>query len=99
MAITKTTSVQRVEVYPKANASAEATISAAWPTLMVFYEDTLDDAEDNDLPVTATRVKHLEKFTITYGTDSEGNPTESSAATSVSGEAQLVQDICGAVWS
>ena len=66
---------------------------------MVVYEDTLDDAEDNDLPVTATRVKHLEKFTITTSTDSEGNTTESSAATSVSGEDALVQTLCTALWS
>ena len=99
MAITKTTKVQRCEVYPKSNADAEATVSAAWPTVMVVYEDLLDDTEDDDLPVTATRVKHLEKFTLTHSTDSEGNPTESSAATVVTGEDQLVQDICGAVWS
>jgi len=99
MAITKTTKVQRCEVYPKANADAEATVSEAWPTLMVVYEDTLDDTEDADLPVIATRVKHLSKFTITYGTDEDGNTTESSAATVVTGEDQLVQDICGAVWS
>ena len=65
MAITKTTRVQRCEVYPKADASAEATTSEAWPTLMVVYEDVLDDTEDADLPVVATRVKHLSKFTIT----------------------------------
>ena len=99
MAITKTTKVQRCEVYPKSDADAAATVSAAWPTIMVVYEDVLDDTEDADLPVTATRVKHLEKFTITHGTDSDGNPTESSAATVVTGEDQLVQDICGAVWS
>jgi len=99
MAITKTTRVQRCEVYPKSDADAEATVSAAWPTVMVVYEDMLDDTEDADLPVTATRVKHLTKFTITHGTDSDGNPTESSAATVVTGEDQLVQDICGAVWS
>ena len=99
MAITKTTRVQRCEVYPKSDASAEATVSAAWPTIMVVYEDVLDDSDDADLPVTATRVKHLEKFTITHGTDSDGNPTESSAATVVTGEDALVQSICGAVWS
>ena len=49
MAITKTTKVQRCEVYPKANADAEATVSEAWPTLMVVYEDVLDDSEDADL--------------------------------------------------
>ena len=99
MAITKTTRVQRCEVYPKSDASAEATVSAAWPTIMVVYEDVLDDSDDADLPVTATRVKHLSKFTITHGTDSDGNPTESSAATVVTGENALVQSICGAVWS
>lgn len=99
MAITKTTRVQRCEVYPKADADAEATVSTAWPTLMVVYEDVLDDTEDADLPVTATRVKHLSKFTITYGTDSDGNPTESSAATVVTGEDALVQTICTAIWA
>lgn len=99
MAITKTTRVQRTEVYPKADADAEATVSAAWPTLMVVYEDVLDDPDDAELPVTATRVKHLQKFTVTHGTDGDGNPTESSAATVVTGEDQLVQDICGAIWS
>ena len=99
MAITKITKVQRCEVYPKTDASAEATVSAAWPTLMVVYEDVLDDPDDAELPVTATRVKHLQKFTITYGTDSDGNPTESSAATVVTGEDALVQTICTAIWS
>ena len=99
MAITKTTAVQRVEGYPPEDASADAATNAAHARVMVVYEDTLDDSEDSDLPVTATRIKHFSKFTITLGTDSDGNPTESSAATNVSGEAQLVQDICGAVWS
>lgn len=99
MAISKTTRVQRAEVYPKTDADAEATVSAAWPTLMVVYEDVLDDPDDAELPVTATRVKHLQKFTITHGTDSDGNPTESSAATVVTGEDALVQTICTAIWA
>ena len=99
MAITKTTRVQRTEVYPKTNADAEATENAAWPTLMVVYEDVLDDPDDAELPVTATRAKHLQKFIVTHGTDDDGNPTESSAATVVTDEDALVQSICGAVWS
>tara|TARA_Y100000389_G_C17274544_1_gene419733 strand:- start:196 stop:495 length:300 start_codon:yes stop_codon:yes gene_type:complete len=99
MAITKTTRVQRCEVYPKTSADAEATTNTAWPTLMVVYEDILDDPNDSELPVTATRVKHLQKFTITYVSDDDGNPTESSAATVVSGEDALVQSICTGVWS
>ncbi len=99
MAITKTTRVQRAEVYRVMDSTAETTLSEAWPTVMVIYEDILDDPDDSELPVTATRTKHLHKFTITHGTDSDGNPTVSSAATVVTGEDQLVKDICGAVWS
>ena len=99
MAITKTTRVQRCEVYPKADADAELTVSAAWPTVMVVYEDVLDDPDDAELPVVATRVKHLTKFTVTTSVDEEGVTTESSADTVVTGEDQLVQDICGAVWA
>lgn len=97
MAITKTTKVQRCEVYPKQDPSASDTVSEAWPTVMVVYEDLLDDSEDADLPVTATRVKHFTKFTLT-ASETEGEPAVSTA-TAVSGEDALVQSICGAVWS
>ena len=99
MAITKTTTVHRCEVYPKQDPAAAATLSEAWPRIMVVYEDLIDDTEDADLPVTATRVKNLSKFTVTMGTDDDGNPTESSADTVITGEDALVQSICGAVWS
>lgn len=89
MAITKTTSVQRIEVYPAVDSSAADTTNAGNPTVMCVYEDTLDDSTDADLPVTATRVKHLERYS------DETNQT----ATVVTGEDQLVQDICGAIWS
>lgn len=88
MAITKTTKVQRVEVYPPTDTSADDTANAKHETLMVVYEDTLDDTEDADLPVTATRVKHLSKFVEDGG-----------AATSTSGEDALVQTICTAIWA
>ena len=99
MAITKTTRVQRAEVYRAMDSTAESTLSEAWPTVMVVYEDVLDDPDDSELPVTATRVKHLSKFTLTTTTDSEGEVTTTSAATVVTGEDALVQSICGAVWS
>jgi len=95
MAITKTTTVQRCEVYPLTDSTAADTLSAAWPQVMVVYEDLIDDASDADLPVTGTRVKYLTKFTLT--TDGEG--VETSAATVVSGEAALVETICTAVWA
>ena len=88
MAITKTTTVQRIEIYPLMDSSAADTANAKHPSVMVVYNDTIDDAEDADLPVTATRVKHLYKFVEDGG-----------AATDVSGEDALVQTVCTAIWS
>ena len=62
MAITKETNVQRLEVYPPADSSADNAHNAAHETVMVVYEDTLDDSTDDDLPVVATRVKPLSKL-------------------------------------
>ena len=61
MAITKTTTVQRVEVYDDTR-------------LMVVYTDVFDDPDDDQLPHTSQRVVHLSKMTST--TDEEGNVTE-----------------------
>lgn len=61
MAITKTTTVQRVEVYPDNR-------------LMVVYNDFFDDPDDDQLPNTSQRVAHLSKMTSI--TDEEGNVTE-----------------------
>lgn len=61
MAITKTTKVQRVEVYEDTR-------------LMVVYTDVFDDPDDDQLPHTSQRVVHLSKMTST--TDEEGNVTE-----------------------
>jgi len=88
MAITKTRAVQRIEVYPAAEADGD-------PRLMVVYENTFDDSEDDTLPETTVSVKNLERNTVTISDDG----TESSAATDVTGEDQLVQDICAAVWT
>ena len=48
MAITKTTAVQRLEVYPPADSTAADTANAKHETMMVVYEDTLDDSADAD---------------------------------------------------
>lgn len=87
MAITNTRAVQRIETYPA--------LVGDDPTLMVVYEHTFDDTNDVALPVISTVVKHLQRYTVT--TDEDGN--ETSTATDVTGEAQLVQDICGAIWT
>ena len=87
MAITNTRTVQRVETYPA--------LVGDEPTLMVVYEHTFDDTNDTALPVTSTVVKHLQRYTV--ATDEDDN--ETSTATDVTGEDQLVQDICAAVWN
>lgn len=88
MAITKTTKVGRIEVYPPADSTAASTKMAAHETVMVVYEDTLDDSADADLPVTATRVKHLNKLVADDG-----------AATDYSSEDALVKTVCAAIWA
>ena len=88
MAITKTTKVGRVEVYPAVDSTAASTKMNAHETVMVVYEDTLDDSADADLPVTATRVKHLTKLVADDG-----------ANTDYSGEDALVKTICAAIWA
>ena len=87
MAITNTRAVGRIETYPA--------LVGDDPTLMVVYEHTFDDTSDAALPVTSTVVKHLQRYIVT--TDEDGN--ETSTATVVTGEDQLVQDICGAIWT
>ena len=87
MAITNVRTVQRVEVYPPRDTSADATTNAAHETLMVVYTHTFDDSEDSDLPVTTSKSVNLSKF-VEDGGD----------ATSVSGEDALVQTICTAIW-
>lgn len=87
MAITKTKTVQRIEVYPAMDSSADATTNEAHERVMVVYEITFDDSEDATLPVATNSTVYLSKF------DPEGN------ATSTSGEDTLVQTICSAIWS
>lgn len=59
MAITLTRTVQRVETYPAAEPAPEG--ETTYPTLMVVYNDLFDDADDDQLPVTATKVLHFSK--------------------------------------
>ena len=66
MAITLTRTVQRIETYP-AMETPEG--EATYPTLMVVYNDLFDDADDEQLPVTATKVLHFNKGDDVSGED------------------------------
>lgn len=85
MAITNVRTVQRVEVMP----------GTSDPSLMVVYVHTFDDSTDDQLPIATERTVWLDRYTVTVAEDG----TESSAATDVTGEDQLVQDICAAIWT
>mgnify|MGYP003131795618 FL=1 len=88
MAITKTTAVQRIEVYPPMDTSAANSSNDKHERVMVVYEDTLDDSSDAELPVTATRVKHFKKYV-----------SDGGSATDYSAENALVKTVCDAIWS
>tara|TARA_R100000231_G_C5275956_1_gene150121 strand:- start:259 stop:525 length:267 start_codon:yes stop_codon:yes gene_type:complete len=88
MAITKVTKVGRIEVYPPIDITASATKMDAHERVMVVYEDVLDDESDTDLPVTATRVKHITKLVADDG-----------AETDYSKEHALVKTVCAAIWA
>ena len=85
MAITNTRTVERIEVYPQ----------DPDPSLMVVYHHLFDDTSDNDLPVPTTRTKMLTRYITTSGEDGE----VTSTPTDITGEDQLVQDICGLLWT
>lgn len=95
MAITNTRTVQRIETYPPSDSSAASSLNAGNPSMMIVYTHTFDDSSDAELPVTTDKVKRLIRYTITVADDG----TETSTATDVTGEDQLVQDICAAIWT
>lgn len=66
MAITLTRTVQRVETYPTVQAEEGET---TYPTLMVVYNDVFDDPDDEQLPVTATKVLHFSQGDDVSGED------------------------------
>ena len=67
MAITKTTTVQRVEVYPD-------------DRLMVVYNDFFDDPDDDQLPHTSQRVVHLERQTHSIADDGTMTTTDTDVS-------------------
>jgi len=87
MAITKTRTVQRLEIYPAQSGEDEV--------VHVVYNHVFDDSSDDELPVTHTHAKVLKKNTTTINDDGEDVVTP----TDISKEDQLVKDVCTAVWA
>ena len=66
MAITLTRTVQRIETYPAVAAEEGET---TYPTLMVVYNDVFDDPDDEQLPVTASKVMNFNQGDDVSGED------------------------------
>jgi hypothetical protein len=87
MAITKTEVNQRTEVYVAQDSEAASTTNEGNPTLMVVTTITFDDSEDAELPAVSNHVVNLSRY------DENGDPTV------ITGQAQIVQDICAGIWA
>jgi|TARA_B110000908_G_scaffold121314_1_gene142216 hypothetical protein len=87
MAITKTEVNQRTEVYVAQDSEAASTTNEGNPTLMVVTTITFDDTGDAELPAVSNHVVHLSRY------DADG------VATVITGQAQIVQDICAGIWA
>lgn len=88
MAITKTTELVFATVYPKADSSAASTTNAGNPGIHVVEKITLDDTEDDQLPLTVRPERNIWRYVEDGG-----------SATDVSSEDALIQSIAGAIWS
>jgi hypothetical protein len=82
--LTATKAVQRVEVYGDKR-------------VMVVYEITIDDPNDDLLPAVSNQVIHLQKETTTPDVENEGETI--TTVTDISNHDPLVQTICNAVWA
>ena len=96
MAMTKTTTLTEINITPETVWINEEGVEGRNPTIIhAVYRTVIDDPEDDQLPLARTFGKNLVKTTITR--DDEGN--EIVLDTDVSGEDQLVQDICAVIWA
>ena len=87
MAITKVKTVNKVEVYPPFDSSAESTSNNKWSRLWVEYKIVLDDTSDDELPVTSYTQKNL----VRYNTD--------GSAYDYNSEAAYVKTLIGVLWT
>ena len=87
MAITKVKTVNKVEVYPPLDSSAESTSNNKWSRLWVEYKIVLDDTSDDELPVTSYTQKNL----VRYNTD--------GSAYDFSREETYVKTLITALWT
>ena len=94
MAINKTVTIERIEVFPPEDTSSEAeNTNRAYPSVhvvqVITFTGTGQNASDVDLP----SVQSSSKALFYYSDEANGTKT------SVVGEDALVQKVCNAIWS
>lgn len=91
MAIQKTETVNSLSVKFEEGKDAVILISST---------TSWDDPDDSDLPINKTSTRQITKTSQDTTYDSEtGTPIHSQIDTDITGESQLIQDICALVWT
>lgn len=68
--------------------------------LIVSMTTSWDDPDDNDLPMSKTTTREITKNSQTTTYDEEtGAPIHSETPTDITGESQMIQDICAVIWA
>ena len=68
--------------------------------LVISSTTSWDDPDDSDLPINKTSMREITKTSQDTTYDAEtGAPVHSQTATDITGESQLVQDICAVIWT
>lgn len=84
MAITKTTKLKKIEVYP-----GDSRVENYEPFIVVTMEDIYDDPEDDELPLRKTRVSRKGRVC---------EPEHPTLQTDVSDWPELAQTIAKKIW-
>ena len=88
MAITKTTTLKEVVVFPMEDSSAASTTNAGNPSISITELIVLDDANDDQLPLESKSNRSIYRYV-----------SDGGSATDVSSEDALVQTVAGCIWS
>lgn len=92
MAIEVTERVIKVEVIYQASGNAD-------PMIQWAVHTTVDDPEDNRLPITTSKSEQITRYYPVETENEDGTITNSEAATNISSFPQIVQDIAAIVWT
>ena len=91
MAITKTSKIKRIHIYPAEDDTAGNEMNSAHPSIEITSEITVDDegnSSDYELPIKVGNSHRIYRYVFDGG-----------HATDISNLDSLVQSIAGAIWT